>query len=830
MKFVRTYNIPALSCHDCANHVIENLVKFSFIEEVHIDFDNSNITLTCNKEITDEQALDIINDILAIHHCKEHSFGHLRNVMTEEFGIDVGCDICAKEVEKELNKEKDIIDAEVNYEKKKVIIKHLNNVEIYDIVSRTVTRVEKDATIYDINSKHQDTAHCDHKKEEHHHDHDHHHDECSCHHDHEGHHHHIGCECCEDDEDEREKTIFEKILFIIGVLLYVASSVLFFINGGDEGISYLSINFFMFLASYSLIGYDIVIKSVKGIIHGHIFNENFLMVIASVGSLIILEPFEATMVMLLYKVGEALQDRATERSQKAIMSLYDLKSEYVTMKNGEERNVRDVAIGDVITIKVGEKIPLDGVVESEGTNVDMKALTGESRPVYISSGEEILSGSINLTKVVNVEVTKLDSDSTVSKMLKLVDEASSQKAKTERFISKFAKVYTPIVLILALVVGLVKGFILKEDASGFLNDIFSILVISCPCALVISIPLGYFAGIGRLSSLGILVKGGNFLEVLAKMDTIVFDKTGTITKGNFVVDEVMPEKGHTKEEVLEIIAEAEYYSTHPIAESIKNAYHEISNDGVKQPATYNIEEISGLGLNVTKKISEEKVEHILVGNSGLLDKFHITYTKNEEVGTIVYLAVNSEYYGSVVIRDEIKESSLEAISKLNEKYHTVMITGDSDEVAKSVSTTVGIKEYKAGLLPKMKYDYLKKIIDSNNNSVCYVGDGINDAPVLRLSDVGIAMGCVGSDSAKEAADIVIMNDDLNKIDDAIRISKFTRKIIIENIIFALTFKVFALIMSILGILGSYMMILAVFADVGVCLLAILNSLRILKKK
>ena len=829
MKFVKTYNIPALSCHDCANHVIENLVKFSFIEEVHIDFDNSNITLTCNKEISDEQALDIINDILVDHHCKDHSFGHLHHVMTEVFGIDVGCDICAKEVEEELNKEKDIIDAEVNYEKKKVIIKHLNNVEIYDIVSKTVSHVEHDASIYDVNTVHEDTAKCEHNHHEHHH-HDHDHDECGCDH-HEGHHHHIGCDCCgDDDEEERELTIYEKIIFVIGVLLYVASSILFFINGGDDGISYLSINFFMFLASYFLIGYDIVIKSVKGILHGHVFNENFLMVIASVGSLIILEPFEATMVMLLYKIGEALQDRATERSQRAIMSLYDLKSEYVTMKSGESRNVRDVEIGDVITIKVGEKIPLDGVVESGGTNVDMKALTGESRPVYISSGEEILSGSINLTKVVNVEVTKLDSDSTVSKMLKLVDEASSQKAKTEKFISRFAKVYTPIVLILALIVGLVKGFIFKEDASGFLNDIFSILVISCPCALVISIPLGYFAGIGRLSSLGILVKGGNFLEVLAKLDTIVFDKTGTITKGNFVVDCVMPEEGHTKEEVLEIIAEAEYYSTHPIAESIKNAYQKISSDGIRKSATYNIEEISGLGLNVTKMISDDNIEHILVGNSGLLDKFHIEYTKNEEVGTIVYLAVNNKYYGSVVIRDEIKDSSILAISKLNEKYHTVMITGDSDDVARSVSSTVGIKEYKAGLLPKMKYDYLKEIIDEKKNSVCYVGDGINDAPVLRLSDVGIAMGCVGSDSAKEAADIVIMNDDLNKIDDAIRISKFTRKIVIENIIFALTFKVFALIMSILGILGSYMMILAVFADVGVCLLAILNSLRILKKK
>ena len=807
MRFVKTYNIPALSCHDCANHVIEKLVKLSFIEEVHIDFDNSNITLTCTKELTDEQALDVINDILVDHHCEEHDYGHLHHIVTEEFGLDVGCSTCAKNVETALNNEKEIIDAKVNFEKKKVIIKHLNNVEIYDIVSKTVSKVEDDAVIYDINEKHIDKATCHHERDHHCHDHDH-------------DHHHIGCECCE--EDERELSLFEKIIFILGVAIYVVSSVIFFVNGGDDGLKYISINYLMFLVSYIMIGYDIILKSIKGILKGNVFNENFLMVIASVGSLAILEPFEATMVILLYKIGEKLQDKATERSEKAIMSLYDLKSEYVTMQNGEKKSIHDVEIGDVITVKVGEKIPLDGVVSGNGTDVDMKALTGESKPVYINSGAEILSGSINLTKVINVEVTKVDADSTVSKMLRLVDEASNQKAKTERFITKFAKVYTPIVLILALIVGLVKGFIFHEDVATFLNDIFSILVISCPCALVISIPLGYFAGIGRLSSMGILVKGGNFLEVLSKLDTIVFDKTGTITKGNFKVTEVNNFNNHSKEEVLERLAEAEYYSTHPIAESIKNAYGKTK---ITDDAIYNIEEIAGLGLNVTKKISDDNIEHILVGNSALMDMFNIKYIYKEDIGTVLYLAVNNEYYGNVVIRDEIKESSIEALANLNQHYHTIMMTGDSEDVASVVAKEVGIKEYKANLLPKMKYDYLKSLIEKKQGNICYVGDGINDAPVLRLSDVGIAMGAVGSDSAKESADIVIMNDDLNKISDATRIAKFTKKIIIQNIVFALSFKVFALIMSIIGILGSYMMILAVFADVGVCLLAILNSLR-----
>ena len=840
MSFTKTYHVEALSCHDCANHVIERLIKLSFIIEVHVNFDTSDITLTTKKEISDEQALDIINDILVDHHCEEHTFGHIHNIMTEEFGLDVGCSICAEEMEQELNKEKDIIDAKVNYEKKKVIIKHLNNVEIYDIVSKTISRVEDDASIYEEGKYHKDVAKCHHHHhheeyechdhhEEHHHEeceYHNHHDSCACGHEH--HHHHIGCSCCED-EGEHENTIIEKIILVLGILLYIASTIIFFINGGDDGIAYLSVNYFMFLASYLLIGYDIIFKSIKGIFRGKIFNENFLMVIASVGSLLILEPFEATMVILLYKIGEALQDRATDKSQRAIISLYDLKSDYVTMESGERRSVHDVEVGDIITVKVGEKIPLDGVITSNGTDVDMKALTGESKPVYLNSGAEILSGAINLTKVVNIEVTKRDSDSTVSKMLKLVDEASNQKAKTEKFITKFAKVYTPIVLIVALIVGIIKGFILKEDIYTFLNDIFSILVISCPCALVISIPLGYFAGIGRLSSLGILVKGGNFLETLAKLDTIVFDKTGTITKGNFKVSEINAYNNHSKEEVLKVLAEAEFYSTHPIAESIKNAYKE-NNNLNKDSAIYNIEEIPGLGLKLKKSIDNNKCEDILVGNEALMKKYNINYVKTNTIGTIIYLAVNNEYYGNVVIRDEIKESSIDALKILNEKYNIVMLSGDSEDICKMVSEEVGIKEYKSELLPKMKYDYLLEKLNNKKGNICYVGDGINDAPVLRLADVGIAMGNVGSDSAKESGDVVIMNDDLKKIDDAVRVSKFTRKIIFQNIIFALSFKVFALIMSIIGVLGSYMMILAVFADVGVCLLAILNTLRILKAK
>ena len=833
MKYIKTCHLDALSCHDCANEVIDNLIKFDFIKEVHIDYDKGDITIHSVKELTDEQALDIIKNILEVNHCKDHdnhNYGHLHHIVTEEFGLDVGCADCAKDVQTELNKNTDIIDAKVSYANKKVVIKHLDNVEIYDILEKTVSGVEDDASVYGINEVHEQKAVC-HNKHHHHHENQHNEDVCECHHhdhDHSEGHHHIGCDCHEEEEDE--KTLFGNILFILGVLLYIASSIIFFIRGGDSEISYLSYNYFMFIGAYILIGYDIIIKSIKGIIRGKIFNENFLMVIASLGSLAILEPFEATMVILLYKIGEALQDHATEKSERAIMSLYDLKCDYVTMENGEKRNIKEVKVGDVITVKVGEKIPLDGEIVGDGTDVDMKALTGESRPVYLNSGDEIYSGAINLTKVINIEVTKVDSDSTVSKMLKLVDEASSQKAKTERFITKFAKVYTPIVLIIAFLVGLIKGLIFSEEIVTILNDVFSILVISCPCALVISIPLGYFAGIGRLSSLGILVKGGNYLEVLSKLDTVVFDKTGTITKGNFKVVEVNAYNNHSKEEVLEKIAQAEYYSTHPIAESIKSAYNNHSKSELKLASTYNIEELSGLGLNVKKVENNNVLEDILVGNLELMKRFNIKLANNTELGTVVHLAINNEYYGNVVIRDEIKESSFKAIKKLNETNKTLMISGDSEDICKLIANEVGISEYKSQLLPKMKYDYLKEVISESKGKVCYVGDGINDAPVLRLADVGVAMGGIGSDSAKEAADVVIMNDDLNKIYEVINVSKFTKFIILENIIFALSFKIIALVLSIVGVLGSYMMILAVFADVGVCLLAILNSLRILKKK
>lgn len=807
MSTKNKYKVENLHCKNCANEIIEKLEQINYIEEVYIDYDNKEITIVGEKVLTQEQVDKVIADIISSNHQESH-FDHLHNMITEEFNFeDIDCPNCAAKVERALNKQEDIIDARVNFINKKIIIRHLNNVEIYDVVSKIVSHVETGAKVF----KEGEEVHHHHHEHHHKHHHEHHH-ECGCGCSHHHHHHHANKK--------------QKILFVVGLILFSIATIISLVSkfGNLENKELIDlINYFVFVVGYILIGYDIIFGSIKSIIHKDFFNENLLMTIASVGALIINEPFEATMVILLFKIGESLQNKATNKSKESIKNLLELKTDYVTMTNGEKKLVKDVNVGDIITVKVGEKIPLDGTVKSEGTEVDMKALTGESRPVYIESGDEILSGSINLTKVIQIEVTKESHESTISKMLKLVEEASNQKSKTEEFITKFARIYTPFVLIVALVVATVK-FILKTPVDEVFNSVFSILVISCPCALVISIPLGYFASIGKLSSFGILVKGGNYIEAINQTKTFVFDKTGTITKGNFKVVEVNS-FGISKDELLKKMAEVEQYSNHPIANSIL----EFCNHQGNNEELVNIEEIPGKGLKLVKEVNGKEVI-TLVGSEQLLNMFNVCYEKCVSIGTIVYLVVDNVYLGNVVIRDELKETSKEIICYLNKKYHTVMLTGDTPDVCELVSKEIGIKEAKSQLLPAQKYNYLKELIKNSKDKVCYVGDGINDAPSLKLSDVGIAMGAKGSDSAKETADIVIMNDDLMKIKETIRVSKYTKKIIIQNIVMSLGIKVIAMIIGVLGILGSYAMLLGVFADVGVCLLAILNTLRIMKLK
>lgn len=813
MSIKKHLHVNELDCPKCAEIIIESLEAFDFIQEVNINYDTKDIIITSKEELDDEQLNLVLEACLAKGHCEEHTFNHLQDVVTEEYHFeDIDCANCAAKVERALNKDEDIINAKVNFINKKIIITHMNNVEVYDVVSKIVGRVEHGATISKIDD---DNDHHDHEvhqcscEECNHHHHHHHHD-----HDHDHEHEEINII-----KNKKVSKIIKIILLIIGVLCFLAAHILeqFDVDGTEV------VRIVLALAGYVLIGYDIIIKSILSIIHGDIFNENTLMLLASIGALSIREFFEGTMVILLYKIGEYFQDRATENSKNAIKELMEIKVDKVRLSNGIVKNVKDVNVGEIISIRVGERIPLDGVLKTSDTSLDMKTLTGESMPTFVSEGEEILSGSINLSKVIEVEVTKKDSESTLTKVRKLVEEANNKKSKTEKFITKFARIYTPVILLIAVAVFLIQFLIIKEDIVDTLNNVFTILVISCPCALVISIPLAYFAGIGACSANGILVKGGNYLEALNKAKYFVFDKTGTITKGNFKVSEVNPLNGMSKDEMIEIIAKAEQYSLHPIAKSIEECYGKPIED-----ESLMAEEFSGAGVRV--KIDDKVV---LVGNENLMNQFNISFTKAESVGTILYLSINDKYHGYIVIKDEIKDESKSVISYLNAKnILTVMLTGDKQEVADSVAKEVGFSEVKAKLLPEDKYNYLKELINKKDGNVVYVGDGINDTPSLSIADVGIAMGGVGSDSAKECADIVIMNDDLSKINTSIDISKFTKKIIIENVTFILLIKVVALLIGAIPALslGKFGMIFAIFADVGVCLLAILNVLRIMKFK
>lgn len=722
-------------------------------------------------------------------------------VVSKYYFEDIDCANCAAKYERLLNKDSQIIEARVNYIAKTILVKHQKNVNVLKILTKILYDIEPDA--YIVNG--------------------------------------------DNEQKLKNKAIASKIkniINMIGAIIFIIGIVLLHI--GEEEITgnlgfdplipediFIILAYSIFITAYVLLSYDLFYKSLHSIIHGDVFNESLLMVIASLGALVLAiieaeEFMEPCAVIFLYKVGEHYQNKATEKSKNAIKELIELKRDTVTLKDGTIKNIKEVNVGEIITIKVGEQIPLDGVIMNNPTNLDTKALTGESIPVYKGVGEEILSGSINLTKVIDVEVTKIDTDSTMTKVLQLVEEASNQKSKSEQFITKFAHYYTPAILILALVVFLIQALTGwgveggKSYVEGALYNIFTILVIACPCALVISIPLGYFAGIGRYSANGILVKGGNYIETLSNVKTFVFDKTGTITKGNFKVTDIVPANGHTEEEVLELIAESEQFSMHPIANSIREAY----NKEIQSLDNASVEEIAGAGI---KLFVDGK--RILVGNKKLMKSYSIDYQKHKNVGTILYLAVNKEYYGCVVIRDEIKEESFSLLKYLNDNgYKTVMLTGDNEGVAKYVAETVGISEYYAKILPYDKYLKLNEIMKNSDDPVCYVGDGINDTPSLRRADVSIAMGGIGSDSAKECADIVIMNDDISKIVNAIDISRYTKKIVLENIIFSLCVKLFALVVSVTGILENYAIYVALFADVGVCILAILNVIRILRYK
>lgn len=621
------------------------------------------------------------------------------------------------------------------------------------------------------------------------------------------HHHHVH------EEENNERIILSRI--VLAILLFITA--MLFTHSTILKCTVLGM-------AYLIAGYDIIFKALKNIIKGQVFDENFLMGIATLGAIGIKEYPEAVMVMVLYQIGEYLQDKAVEKSQNSITELMDIRPDYANIeKNGDLTKISpyEVKIGDTIIVKTGEKIPLDGIIIDGTATLDTSALTGESKPRETKIGDEAISGCINTNGLLKIRVTKEYGQSTVSKILDLVENASSKKTKTENFITKFAKIYTPVVVLAALFLAILPPLILGSNFSVWINRALTFLVISCPCALVISVPLGFFAGIGGASKCGILVKGSSYLELLSKPETIVFDKTGTLTQGCFKVVKIVQQEDTIKEELLELTAYAESYSNHPIALSIKKAY----DKNIDKNRISEISEIAGNGVR-----AEINGCSILVGNENLLKNHNISYQKANETGTIVYTAKNSKFLGYIVISDKLKEDAQKAIMELKKlKLQTVMLTGDTEDSGLTVAKELNIDKAYTQLLPIDKVDKIEDIIEqkTKNKSVIFVGDGINDAPVLTRADVGIAMGGLGSDAAIEAADVVIMDDKPTKVATAIKIAKQTLTIVKENIAFALGIKVLFLI---LGAFGFVTMWGAVFADVGVTLIAVLNSLRALKIK
>lgn len=585
------------------------------------------------------------------------------------------------------------------------------------------------------------------------------------------------------------------------------------------------------LAPYFIIGYDVLRKAALGIVNGQVFDENFLMALATVGAYATGEFDEAVFVMLFYQTGELFQDYAVGKSRTSIAALMDIRPDTANLEteNGLETvDPEDVAVGSVIVVKPGERVPLDGTVLEGSSTLDTAALTGESLPRSIRVGDDIISGCVNLTGLLRVTVTKTCEESTVSKILELVENSSEKKAVSEQFITRFAKYYTPCVVYAALALFLIPtvllavlptlpGFLVGTVWTDWLHRALTFLVISCPCALVISVPLSFFGGIGGASKCGILVKGGNYLEALAKADTVVFDKTGTLTKGTFAVSAVHPEAGFEADQVLEYAALAEQYSTHPIAVSLREA----CKSGMDRSRVSNVEEIAGHGI-----MAEVDGKRVGVGNSRLMERQSVNWLPCELPGTIVHVTIDGFYAGHIVIADQPKPDAKEAIARLKAMgvKKTVMLTGDTKEVAHTVADALGLDEYHAELLPADKVARVEELLKQETGKLAFVGDGINDAPVLTRADIGIAMGGLGSDAAIEAADIVLMDDQPTKIAAAIRIARKTVRIVRENIVFALTVKAIVLVM---GALGKAPMWLAVFADVGVAFLAILNAMRCL---
>ena len=798
---------------------------------------------------------------------------------------NLDCASCAHKIENMINQREDINEATLSFANGLLIIDSNQAIDIHEL-EKLIQALEPEVTIEEKDAHH----HHHHEEHTHHHDecscghehHEHHHEHCECGHDHEEDHrilnekgtisyHIAGLDCAScamkvEDAIQKLSTVEEAVLnfstetlqvkpqghvekdvllkelqktidqvedgvvlsyknqsrviekpqlfvvkdhlsLIVGILIYIVSLIF-------EAQAF---SFVGFLIAYILIGYDVILKAAKNILRGEIFDENFLMGIATIGAFAIGDYPEAVAVLLFYSIGEIFQSYAVNKTRNSISALMDIKSEYANLKtsNGVQQVApEEVKVGDILVVKVGEKIPLDGVVVQGHSLLDTSSLTGESVPREVLENQEVLAGVVNLTEILEIKVTKPYVDSTVSKILELMENAASKKAPIEKFITRFARIYTPTVVGLAVLLAIVPMFIF-EDAqfTDWLYRALTFLVVSCPCALVISIPLGLYAGLGKASKVWALIKGGNYLELLKDVDTVVFDKTGTLTKGSFDVVEI-----NGQDDLLMYGAYGEYYSNHPLAKSIVKKY----GKAIDESLISDFKEIAGKGIDVYIK-----QHHVILGNATFFEEKNIVVKEPSRVGTIVYIAIDEKFAGSIVVADQIKETTKQGIQSLKKVgvKNTVMLTGDHHKVAQDVASQLGIDSVYSELLPSDKVTQVEQLLSQKQGYVAFVGDGINDAPVLARADVGIAMGGVGSDAAIEAADVVLMQDNIETISDAISISYKTNRILKENVAFTLIIKIGVLILTMFGMSNMWM---GVFADVGVTLIAILNSMRILR--
>ena len=773
------YEIKNLACASCAAKIEDKINTLPDVNEAVIDFSTSKLHLDYSKEI-DNSLLEEINGIIGsiesgayLEYEKETRKSTSRVKAIYEIK-NLGCASCAAKIEDKINTLPDVNEAVIDFSTSKLHLDYAKEIDnsLLEEINEIIGSIESGAYLEYEKKKNKQI-----KKE------------------------------------IQENSFEGKFLFVKLIVPIIVILTSFLVKNSNVKLG-------MLVLAYVVSGADVIETALKNIVRGQVFDENFLMTIASLGAISIGQFSEGVAVMVFYSIGEYFQDMAVKKSRKSISDLMDIKVDLAHLeKDGKITTVdpSELKISDRIIVKPGERIPVDGEIIKGETSIDTSALTGESVPREIGVGSKVLSGAVNLNSTITVEVQSLYEDSAVSKILKLVEESGAKKAPTEKFITRFSRIYTPVVVISALILALVFPIVLGDPFSKWIYRALVFLVASCPCALVVSIPLGFFAGIGRLSKDGVIVKGANHIEDISKLEKIAFDKTGTLTKGKFVVDEINPANNVGEYEVLKAAAIAESMSNHPIAVSIREKFDE------DIPHPDSLEDLAGHGIVASLDGSK-----IYVGNGKLMEKFNISYEINDSIGTIVYVAVDNKFLGSLIVNDEIKAESESVIRNLHkEGIRSLMLTGDKEEVAREVSSRIGIDDYKAELLPQDKVKCIEDEMKTIEGKLAFVGDGINDAPVLMVSDVGIAMGQVGSDAAIEAADVVIMEDDLTTLPKLTKISKNTMKIVRQNIIFALAFKILVLILGALGIANMW---LAVFADTGVALLAILNSIRILRMK